>query len=90
MGRPISESEIEQLVALARELCSGLAAYRAREASGALSRVGSLCMRQHLNTLAVRLRRLQSANELERQMLELPPVGADVEGEIVSRWSIAP
>lgn len=90
MARPFSESEIEQLEALARELCAGLAAYRAREASGALSRAGRLCMRQHLNMLAVRLHRLQSANELERQMLELPPVGADVEGEIVSRWSIAP
>lgn len=90
MARPFSEGEIEQLVALARELCEGLAAYRAREGSGALGREGSLGMRQRLNTLAMRLHRMQSANELERQMLELPPVGADVDREIVSRWSIAP
>lgn len=90
MARPFSDGEIEQLEALARELCAGLAAYRAREAFGALSREGSLRMRQHLNTLAVRLHRLQSSNELERQMLELPPVGADVDHEIVSLWSIAP
>lgn len=90
MARPLSDAEIEYLETLARELCAGLALYRAREASGALHREGSLRMRQHLNTLAVRLHRLQSANELERQMLELPPVGADVDREIVSRWSIAP
>ncbi|MCK6473819.1 MAG: hypothetical protein L6R28_19015 [Planctomycetes bacterium] len=90
MVRPFSDGEVEQLEALARELCAGLAAYRAREASGALGREGSLPTRQHLNNLAVRLYRLQSANELERRMLEHPPVGADVDHEIVSRWSIAP
>lgn len=90
MARSFSDGEIEKLEALARELCEGLAGYRAREASGLLGREGSLRARQRLNTLAVRLHRLQSANELERQLLKLPPVGADVEGEIVSRWSIAP
>lgn len=62
----MTNQEIDELEALARQYCETAARYRLHQAAGDLDRDADRKLRQYLNNLDLCLRRLQSANELER------------------------
>lgn len=66
MAQPMTNQEIEELEALARQYCETAVRYRMHQAAGDLDRDADRKLRQYLNSLDLCLRRLQSANELER------------------------